>query len=268
MLFDRTFYGHLSNSEAAYDDAPNPLVDRLNIFVTLDAEERVAVAALTCTRRMMRANDPLVREGCRPDRISLIVTGAAYRYRYLANGRRQIFGYLLPGDLCDTQFVILNECDHNVGLLCDSEVAVISLSALMNAMVKFPRIERALLMMSLVDAAMLREWLLNVGQRDACQKLAHFFCELSARFRAFGNVDEAMGFTIPLTQIEIADTMGLTVVHVNRILQRFRHDGLLNWSRRHFDILDYQRLEDLAGFNPTYLRLNQKPAAPRMCAYG
>jgi len=268
MLVEYFSPGHEKAPAQRIPDLPNPLIDRLAMFVTLDAEERAAITAITGSRRVAKANETLVREGCRPDRIYLILKGVAFRYRYLANGRRQIFGYLLPGDLCDTQFVILNECDHNVGLLCDTEVAVIPLPALMSAMVKYPKIERALLMMSLVDAAMLREWLLNVGQRDAFQKLAHFFCELSARFNALGNHDEDHGFTIPLTQIELADTMGLTVVHVNRILQRFRHEGLLNWSRRHFDILDYPQLEHLAGFDPSYLRLHETRAEPRMCAYG
>lgn len=249
-------------------EAANPLIERFEMFVTLTAEEREAVAAMCLTRRMARAQDTLVREGSRPDRICLIVSGAAFRYRYLANGRRQIFGYLLPGDLCDTQFVILNECDHNVGLLCDSEVAIISLDMLMSTMVRYPKIERALLMMALVDAAMLREWLLNVGQRDACQKLAHFFCELSARYHSLGLRDEQRGFAIPLTQSELADTMGLTVVHVNRVLQRFRREGLLCWSRRHVDIIDYPQLEHLAGFDPSYLRLHQNRVEPRMCAYG
>ena len=256
-------------SPSQYTPAPpNPLAQRLNMFVTLGAEEREAVAAMCITRRRVRANETLVREGSRPDRICLILSGVAFRYRHLANGRRQIFGYLLPGDLCDTQFVILNECDHNIGLLSDSEIAVISLSTMMSTMVNHPRIERALLMMSLVDAAMMREWLLNVGQRDACQKLAHFFCELSARYHALGLHDEDQGFTIPLTQNELADTMGLTVVHVNRILQRFRREGLLNWSRRHFDILNPSQLAQLAGFDANYLRLREERAEPKLCAYG
>jgi CRP-like cAMP-binding protein len=246
----------------------NPLIERLRMFVELGAEEIDAVETMCSNRRIVRSHEMLVSEGARPDRVYLVMSGVAFRYRFLANGRRQIFGYLLPGDLCDTQFVILNEADHNVALLCDSEVAVISLPVLMRTMVAFPKIERALLMMSLVDAAMLREWLLNVGQRDAFQKLAHFFCELSARYAALGLHEEAKGFSIPLTQIELADTMGLTVVHVNRMLQRFRHEGLLNWSRRHVDILDYPRLEYLAGFDPTYLRLEQKQVEPRLCAYG
>ena len=246
----------------------NPLIERLNMFVTLGEEELVAIEAMCNNRRTVRAHEMLVSEGSRPDRVCLLLSGVAFRYRFLANGRRQIFGYLLPGDLCDTQFVILNEADHNVGLLCDSEVAVIPLSLLMRTMVAFPKIERALLMMSLVDGAMLREWLLNVGQRDAFQKLAHFFCELNARYGSLGLRGETTGFSIPLTQIELADTMGLTVVHVNRMLQRFRHEGLLNWSRRHVDILDYPQLEYLAGFDAGYLRLQQKRSEPQMCAYG
>jgi CRP-like cAMP-binding protein len=249
-------------------EPPNPLINRLNMFVTLDDEERKLVAAMTSTRRVLRAGETLVREGSRPDRVFLIFSGAAVRFRYLANGRRQIFGYLLPGELCDTQFVILNEADHNVGLLCDTEVAVISLPALMNAMVQHPRIERALLMMCLIDCKMLREWLLNVGQRDACQKLAHFFCEISARLNAFGGLGSDREVHIPLTQIDLADTMGLTVVHVNRILQRFRSEDLLKWSRRHFDIIDRPRLEHLAGFDPAYLGLSNVRAEPKLCAYG
>jgi CRP-like cAMP-binding protein len=256
------------NPSRADDELPNPLIARLDIFVALGQEEREAITAITTHRRTISAQETLVREGSSPDRICLILRGVGYRYRYLTSGRRQIFGYLLPGDLCDTQFVICNEADHNVGLLCDTEVAIITLADLMTTMVRFPKIERALLMMSLVDSAILREWLLNVGHRDAVQKLAHFFCELSARFEAFGRRGVEQGCSIPLTQTEIADTMGLTVVHVNRILQRFRHEGLLCWSRRHFDILDHLRLVDLAGFDPGYLRLNHLRTEPRLLAYG
>lgn len=246
----------------------NPLIERLDWFVTLGREECEVIASLTKTRRIARASETLCHEGIQPSGIYLIVSGVGFRYRYLPNGRRQILGYLLPGDLCDTQFVILNECDHNVGLLCDSEVAMISPSVLMSAMVQYPKIERALLMTSLVEAAMMREWLLNVGQRDACQKLAHFFCEISARINSLANRRVAQGYDIPLTQLDLADTMGLTVVHVNRVLQQFRRDGLINWSRRHFEILNNERLEQIAGFDPSYLRIGNARVEPRLCAYG
>lgn len=234
----------------------NPLIERLSMFVTLGPDERAAIEAMTRIRRAIGSGEMLAREGSRPNHVCLILDGVGYRHRYSSDGRRQILGYLLPGDLCDTQFVICNKCDHNVGMLCNSQIAVIPVTTLMRTMVQFPVIERGLLMMSLVDAATAREWLLNVGQRDAFQKLAHFFCELSKRFQACGNQGPEDGIDIPLTQRELADTMGLTVVHVNRILQRLRKEGLLNWSRQHFRILDFQRLAQLSGFDPHYLRLN------------
>ena len=246
----------------------HPLIERISHFVTLSNQERDIVASLTKTRRIARATETLFHEGSRPSGVYMIVSGAGFRYRYLPNGRRQILGYLLPGDLCDTQFVILRKCDHNVGLLCESEVAIISPSALMSAMVQFPRIERALLMMAVVEAAMLREWLLNVGQRDAREKLAHFFCETSSRLNALPDHRDDQRFDISMTQLDLADTVGLTVVHVNRVLQQFRRDGLIKWSRRHFNILDPVRLEQIAGFDPAYLQIGNVRAEPTLCAYG
>jgi CRP-like cAMP-binding protein len=257
-----------AGSDSGANETSSPLIDRLNQYVSLLDDERAAVEAMCMAHRTFRAGQTLVYQGERADRVFLILSGVAVRYRLLPNGRRQIFGYLLPGDLCDTHFVIHDECDHNVGLLCDTEVAMISTQTLMHAMVTYPRLERALLMMSLMDAAMLREWLLNVAQRDAAQKLAHFFCELRTRFRAVSQRDGVQGYNIPLTQIDLADTLGLTLVHVNRIMQRFRRDGLIHWSRKHFDVLDYPRLRHLAGFDPAYLRIHRPPAEPQMNAYG
>lgn len=246
----------------------NPLIERMNKFVALGASETGAVRQLTRIRRSLRMNETLVREDRKPDRIYLILKGVAFRYRYLIDGRRQIFGYLFPGDLCDTQFVILNECDHNVGLLCDSEVALISLPDLMGAMVTFPKIERALLMMAVVDSAILRENLLNLGQRDAFEKIGHFFCEITARMRAIGQINADGSFSLPLTQMELADTLGLTVVHVNRILQRFRLEGVLCWSRRQVIILNQPKLESIAAFNGAYLHLDAPREEPALQAWG
>lgn len=246
----------------------HPLIGRLNRFVTLSPDECLAIEAMTRSQRTLGPGQALAREGTRPESVCLIIDGFAYRYRHLADGRRQILGYLLPGDLCDTQFVIFDECDHDIGTLCTSRVASIPLTTLMSTIVKFPKIERGLLMMSAVDAAINREWLLNLGKRTAFEKLGHFFCELTIRFHAVH--DNACGkeVDVPLTQADLADTMGLTVVHVNRVLQRFRREGLLNWSRRHFHILDFERLATLSGFDPRYLRMQQRLPEPRMLAYG
>ena len=266
-MFSGPVTPHVHALEAHTERSANPLAERLDAFVGLGAEERHAIAAITTVRKTINAHETIIREGSNSDRICLIMSGVAYRYRYLSNGKRQIFGYLLPGDLCDTQFAISNTCDHNVGVLCSSQIAIVAASDLMKVRAKFPAIERALSMIALVDAAILREWLLSVGQRDACQKLAHFFCELSERFKT-GAYEARGGLSLPLTQVEIADTMGLTVVHVNRILQRFRREGLLCWSRRHFNILNYERLAQIAEFDGSYLRLEARLMPSPMLAYG
>lgn len=249
-------------------ESPHPLVDKLSRFVTLEQEEIDAIKRLSRNSRKFRVNETLVDQQSKPNVVCLIMAGVAYRYRYLSDGRRQIFGYLLAGDLCDAEFVISNRCDHNVGLLCDSNVAMIATSELMNIMVAYPRIERALLLAATVETAILREWLLNIGQRDAIQKLAHFLCEISARLEFIGDVNSDGSFSIPITQIELADTIGLTPVHVNRSLQRLRHQGVVCWSRRRLTIINRQILELIAGFDDTYLSLHPEQSDPKLCAYG
>ena len=248
--------------------SPDLLIDRIEKFVRLDAADMASIRRITRHRRQMSAHETLVHEDRRPDKIYLLLSGFAIRYRYLVDGRRQVFGYILPGDLCDTHFVISNNCDHQVTLLSDADVAVIAPADLMATMVSHPRIERALLLMSLVDAAILRECLLNLGQRNAFEKLAHFFCEITARLAAVDLVNSDGSFSLPLTQNDLADTMGLTVVHVNRMLRRFRDEGLLCWSRRRVTILDRARLELAADFKDGYLRLGKCRTEPQLCAYG
>ncbi len=226
----------------------------------LDGEEIDAIERISKNSRKMRAHEILVHDGSQVSCVCLMITGFAYRYKYLSDGRRQILGYLLPGDLCDTQFVISNESDHNIALLTDSEVVMIPNHVLMGTMVEYPKIERALLLAAVVEWAMLREWLLNVGQRAALQKLAHFFCEIAARLRAIGMVNSDGSFSLPLTQAELADTMGLTTVHVNRIMQRFRHDGIVAWSRGRLTILNQPTLQGIAGFEGRYLHLEPASA--------
>jgi CRP-like cAMP-binding protein len=138
----------------------------------------------------------------------------------------------------------------------------------MNTMVSYPQIERGLLLMSIQEAAMTREWLHNLGKRDSFQKLGHLFCELSLRFDAVRDGAIGRGVDVPLTQVDLADTIGLTTVHVNRVLQRFRRERLLDWSRHRFEILDFERLAHESEFNPRYLGLNKREHEPRALAYG
>ncbi len=196
----------------------------------------------------------------------LVLKGWAFRYKQLEDGSRQILAYLVPGDLCDIQIFLFDKMDHSIGLLSDALIVKIPAAEILELMDRFPRIERALMWGTLVDEATLREWLLNVGQRFALQRLAHLFCELCVRLTVVGLVDEDESFTMPLTQMELADTTGMTAVHVNRMLQRLRQDKLISTANGRLKILDFEKLAEICGFNQNYLHTDGPPVEQRLRA--
>lgn len=233
----------------------NALIRKLSRFAELDGADIKALEELSSHARLRVADGDLIREGARPEFVFLLLEGWAYRYKLLKDGSRHILAYLIPGDLCDIHIYMLRQMDHNIGVLSDSQVVAIPPDALMAVMKNHPAIQQALWWGTLVDEATLREWLVNIGQRDAFQRIAHLFCELWLRMKAVGLVDAEDQFDLPLTQTEIADTMGLTPVHTNRMLQRLRADGLIALGKGRLTILDPKRLAFVSGFRPNYLHL-------------
>jgi CRP-like cAMP-binding protein len=250
----RTFFG--GDLEEPGTDA---LCEKLSRFVALNKEEQKALRRLSRNAKWIPRGTDLIREGDKPVSVFLLLEGWAFRYKSLVEGNRQIMAYLLPGDCCDVRKFFFEEIDHSIGLLCEALVAQIPAAEMLDVMNRYPRIERAMMWATLVDEATLREWLLNVGQRNALQRIAHLFCELCVRLRVVHLVDVADGYALPLTQIELADTTGMTTVHVNRSLQRLRKDGLIATRRGKLTILDLNRLAELAGFDPTYLHVGGPP---------
>ncbi len=230
-----------------------PLIEKLGRFVPLTEAEREALRNLSRNARTCQRGSDLIAEGDKPDSVFLLLEGWAYRYKHLANGSRQIMAYLIPGDLCDIRIFLFEQMDHSIGLLSDAKVVKIPAVEILELMDRFPRIERAMMWATLVDEATLREWLLNVGQRDALQRLAHLFCELCVRLRVVKMVDNHETFVMPLTQAELADTTGMTTVHVNRSLQRLRREELIVLKDGTLTILDFKRLAEMSGFNDVYL---------------
>jgi CRP-like cAMP-binding protein len=223
-----------------------PLIAKLSLHVSLTTEDVSALHDLCRHRRTLKSNATLVHESTRLSAVFLILKGVAFRYKLLANGKRQIFGYLMPGDICDADFLISDRCDHTVCALTDAEVAVIPIRELNSCIARSQRIGRALTLAGQSDAADLRGWLLNMGQRPALQRIAHFLCDMSAKL--YTGTRPAGGLLpMPLTQHELADTVGLTVVHVNRCLQRLRDAKVIAWGRRCVTILDRDRLLHIAA---------------------
>jgi CRP-like cAMP-binding protein len=225
-------------------------------FQPISSEEISALGALCRNSKRLRAEQVLVHEGCRTDMVYLILNGMAARYKLLPNGRRQILGFLVPGDVCDLQFLDMGKTDHSVGLLSDSEIVRIPLQTFRNLIQSFPGIAKTMSIAAMIEVASLREWLLNMGQREALQRLSHLFCELSLRMKAVAQVDEDGSFFMPINQATLADTTGLTAVHINRTLQRLRAEGLIRLRQRKLTLLQPERLAAIADFDESYLRAN------------
>lgn len=170
----------------------------------------------------------------------------------LPEGTRQITGFLLPGDVCDMGGAVLRRMDHSVMALTPVTVTSIKRAKLVNATLERPSLAQAFWWASLADEAVLRAWIVNLGRRNAYSRLAHQMCELHARMKRVGLVADG-DFTLPLTQTELADALGLTPVHINRMLKRLRSEGLIRLHNHMFTILDAERLGAAAGFDPGYL---------------
>ncbi|MBA3667811.1 MAG: Crp/Fnr family transcriptional regulator [Sphingomonas sp.] len=236
---------------------PQPLIAKLRRFVRLEECDLDALRNLAAYPKNYRSGHILIHENAVPDHVYLLVRGMACRYKLLPSGQRQILGYLIPGDLCDIHFATLGRPDHSVSLLADSAAVKIPTRRIVDLLADHPQIERALSLAAILDIAILREWLLNVGQRNALQKLSHFFCEMKVRLEAIGEVSFDGSFEMPVNQSTLADTTGLTPVHVNRTLQRLRSDGLIKLCHRRLSILDPDRLAAIAEFDAHYLQIRQ-----------
>jgi len=232
----------------------NPLTMKLGSFVDLSKDDLDHLNHLASFPSRMRSGRDIIREGERPENVILLLTGWAYRYKVLADGRRQIVAHLLPGDLCDTHVFILGRMDHSIGLLSDATVAAISRETIIEVTERAPTIARALWWSTLVDEAVLRHWLINIGQRDAYDRTAHLFCELWERAAQVGLVN-GNAFDLPLTQEQLGDSLGLTAVHTNRVLQRMRGEGLITFQGKRLAILDMEGMRGAAAFDPSYLHL-------------
>ena len=232
----------------------NLLTRKLEAFTPLSEGDRNLLDDIVKPTRSLMARTDIIREGQVSKDVRLILEGFACRYKLLKSGKRQIVAYLIPGDICDTNVFILKAMDHSIGTLSPCKVVDIPRHRILE-LTERPNIGRALWYATLVDEATLREWLLNVGQRDAVSRIGHLFCELLMRLRVVG-LANGDSYELPLTQSDIGDTTGLSFVHVNRCLQTLRSLKLLDYKNKKIVIKDVQKLFDMTGFNQNYLHLH------------
>jgi CRP-like cAMP-binding protein len=186
-----------------------------------------------------------------------MLRGWAARYKTLRDGSRQIVDFVIPGDFCDLHVALLSEIDHGMVALTDCDLARIDKEQIAELTSENSRIVRAMWWSTLVDQSILREWVLNVGRRDAYGRLGHLFCEMHFRMKRAGLVEDDQ-LPLPVTQAELADATGLTAIHVNRTLRRLRSEGLIETRGGTLTILDVPALRKAAGFNPAYLHIERR----------
>ena len=220
--------------------------------VPLSSEDLDALEGLPWTRKQFQRGAYMAREGEPTTICTVLLQGLAFRQKILSDGSRQIISFHIPGEFLDIQNCLLEVADHNVQSLTRSLVGVVPKDALLAVMNARPGVRRAVWLDSLLDASVFREWVVNVGRRDATQRIAHLLCELSLRLKAAG-LEEGPTFDFPITQEQLADATGLTSVHTNRTLQRLRKDGLIALSTSKLTILDWDALAEAGDFSERYL---------------
>jgi CRP-like cAMP-binding protein len=238
----------------------NRLIRKLESIAVLTDEEKAAVFDLPMHVRHIAADQDIVREGDRPAECCLVVDGFACSYKHTDEGKRQIMSFYVPGDIPDLQSLHLDTMDHSIGSLVPCKLAFIPHDRMQHVTRQHPGLAAAFWRETLIDGAIFREWVVNVGRRDARARMAHLLCELWARLRAVGLTTDNW-FELPLTQAELGDAMGLSTVHVNRVFQELRGCGLVTSEGRTLIINDWEGLKRAGEFDATYLHFTKKQAA-------
>lgn len=224
----------------------------------LSGEEMEALERLNWQTAAFAAASDIIAERSRPARSCLLLSGMAARSMSLANGDRQLAVVHIPGDFIDLHGLLLKVMDHAVVAMTDCRVASVSHAELGRLIAAMPHLGRLIFTMLAIDSAIERNWILTLGRKRAESRLANLICELYLRHEVVG---AAKDFTVPfpVSQVMVADMLGLSAVHTNRVIGHLRASGLVQWSRDAIRIVDWQGLCQLGGFDPIYLNLTREP---------
>lgn len=228
------------------------LARKLNAFVSLSPDELERLAELQSPATRVKRGQQLVHEGESDQRVFVLQSGWACSYKDLSNGERQIISFPIAGDCVGLRSVLLRTADHSFHALTDAVVTSVDGSRMMQTFSEFPRLGTAILWAASRDEAMVVEHLVSIGRRSAIERTGHFFMELAERLNLVGLATEAE-FKCPLTQHVLADALGLSAIHVNRVLRQLRERDLLTFQRGEVTIHDLNGLRELAGFRGGYL---------------
>lgn len=230
----------------------SPLARKLGAFVALSSEEMCALERLHVRRKKFPAGRDMVHQGQINQSAYILASGWVCSYKILSGGTRQIVDFQIPGDFLGLRSVLFRTADHNVEPVTKVEASEIRANDLLETFSRTPRLATAVLWAASRDEAMVVEHLVGIGRRDAKERTAHFLLELGARLKLVG-LGTNLTYDCPLSQNLMADALGLTAVHVNRVLRELREDGLLTFQHGLVTIHDLDGLVRLADFDKAYL---------------
>jgi CRP-like cAMP-binding protein len=237
------------------------MVRKLAYWATFDADDEAAILALPHRNKVIERLGYVVRERETTEHSCVMLSGFAIRHKIVANGARQILAIHMKGDIVDLQNSFLGVADHGVQVLTRSEVAFMPVADVQRLAFERPRVGLAMWMDTLVDGSVFREWIANVGRRDAHTRIAHLLCEFSLRLKVAG-LGEATDYELPMTQEQLADCTGLTPVHVNRTLKLLEAENLITReTSRSIVIGDWKKLAEAGDFDSNYLHLRANEPA-------
>ena len=234
------------------------LVQKLLRRDDLARDEREALSVLLGPDRRVAAGSLIIKPGDRPTHSTFLVSGFCARYSLTVNGDRRLTEINVPGDFIDLHNLLMKQMDHGIVALSDRLVAPAQHDDLRRLTERHPHLTRLLWLETVIDGAIHRQWLVTMGRQNAASRLAHLICELYMRLEAAGLAQDRR-FAVPLTQVDLGDILGLTPVHVNRVMMELRHQGLIEWKGPQVVILDWAQLASFAEFDETYLRLRRDP---------
>ena len=223
----------------------------------ISPEEERAIRSIVTEPRQVPADKVLIRKGEELSQSMLLLDGMLARFKDSRDGHRQLLELHVPGDFADLHSFTLKRLDHNVMSLTPCRIATVSHDRLRRISEQFPHLTRVYWFLTNLDAAIQREWTMSLGRRGAAARIAHLFCELYVRLEIVG-LTRGLEFDCPLTQADIAEYVGLTPVHVNRMLQKLRGEELIRFEHRVLTICDWPALQRTAEFDPGYLYLERK----------
>jgi CRP-like cAMP-binding protein len=237
------------------------MVDKLAAQAILSDEDRASLLELPHVSRFFEPRSYLVREGDVTETCNILISGFAYRHKTSSNGGRQIVGILFPGEILNLQQLYIDGADHNIQTLTRCEVAKIPHWALRAIIRDRPSVRDAIVTSVLIEGSVMREWLLNMGQRDARTRVAHFLCEFVMRLNRRGGIVERT-YHLPMTQEQLGDALGLTAVHINRILRVLEKEGLITRNKHGFAFPRWDFLCSISDFNSRYFHARSEASQP------